>query len=128
MKNPAPRRQLNRSERLQAILERDGYECVWCRRVIEIGRQRATTEHIIPRVKGGPSWIENEVAACQGCNGARGHISPAEWIEECRRAGLEPNVNAISSALTALKQRVKTEGGNRRMRPYLAGQLRRLKT
>ncbi|NDD97500.1 MAG: HNH endonuclease, partial [Actinobacteria bacterium] len=45
-----------------------------------------------------------------------------------RRTGLEPNVDAIISALTALKERVESEGGSRRMRPYLASQLRRLKT
>ena len=46
------------------ILERDGKACVWCRRPLEVGFVEATTEHVVPRLKGGPSWIENEVAAC----------------------------------------------------------------
>ncbi|MBJ7461515.1 MAG: hypothetical protein JHC90_07990, partial [Ilumatobacteraceae bacterium] len=36
-------RQLNRRERMALILERDGYECIWCRTTIEVGLNRATT-------------------------------------------------------------------------------------
>ena len=67
------------------ILERDGRACVWCGRDIDIGLVAATTEHVVPRIKGGPSWIENEVAACGRCNGQRGHLTPGEWLEECER-------------------------------------------
>jgi 5-methylcytosine-specific restriction endonuclease McrA len=75
---------VNRAGRLRAAIERDGPTCVWC------GRGFAdlvppTTEHLVPRAKGGPSWSENEVAACRRCNRERGHRSLAEWAEECRR-------------------------------------------
>ena len=126
MREDALRRQQNRAERLATVLERDGYECVWCRGDVEFGLNRATTDHIIPRVKGGPSWIENEVAACRRCNGERGHTSPAEWIAECRRIGLDPNHEVIITTLLALRHRVEMEGGCRRMRPYLESQIRRL--
>ena len=116
-----------RRDRMDLILERDGYECVWCRRPIDVGLNRATTDHIIPRVKGGPSWLENEVASCRGCNKKRGHISPAEWADECRRLGLEPNISAILGALESLESRIHREGGQRRARHYLAAQLRRLR-
>ena len=53
-----------RVERLQIILVRDGPTCVWCGRELDTDLVRATTEHVIPRLKGGPSWLENEVAAC----------------------------------------------------------------
>lgn len=118
---------MDRRERMEAILERDGYECVWCRQAIEVGLNRATTDHLIPRVKGGPSWIENEVAACRGCNKRRGHVSPGEWIDECQRLGLEPNIEAITTALQSLSERVQREGGQRRARKYLESQLRRLR-
>ncbi|MDQ6697890.1 MAG: HNH endonuclease, partial [Actinomycetota bacterium] len=73
---------LPRHERLEVILERDGPSCIWCGRPIATRLVAATTEHVVPRVKGGPSWIENEVAACRRCNSQRGHLTPAEWIDE----------------------------------------------
>ncbi len=69
-------------------MKRDGSMCVWCRRDIDTDLVAATTEHLVPRIKGGPSWLENEVAACRRCNGERGHRTPAEWIEECQRPRL----------------------------------------
>ncbi len=63
---------------------------------------RATTEHVVPRVKGGPSWIENEVAACARCNRERGHLTPAEWIDECERRGWQPARDVIVCSLVSL--------------------------
>lgn len=108
------------------ILERDGATCVWCRRPLEVGLVEATTEHLVPRVKGGPSWLENEVAACRRCNGQRGHLTPAEWIAECERRGWEPNREAVVAALRALHAAFTVRGGARRARPYVVSQLRRL--
>src|SRR3546814_10597925 len=76
---------LNRRDRLAQILERDGGTCVWCGRDVGGGMVRATTEHAVPRVKGGPSWLENEVAACGRCNRERGNPTPAEWLDVCAR-------------------------------------------
>jgi hypothetical protein len=50
----------NRRQRLEVILERDGPTCVWCGRRFE-GLVRPTTEHLVPRLKGCPFWIQNEV-------------------------------------------------------------------
>ena len=58
----------------------------------------ATTEHVVPRVKGGPSWAENELAACRRCNGARGHLGPVDWLEECRRRGWSPDADRLVAA------------------------------
>lgn len=119
-------RQLNRRERMSIILERDGAECVWCRRPLEVGLVQATTEHLVPRIKGGPSWVENELAACRRCNGERGHRTPGEWFDECERRGWDPNREAIVDALVALQAAIAERGGQRRARPYIAAQLRRL--
>jgi 5-methylcytosine-specific restriction endonuclease McrA len=108
------------------ILERDGAECVWCRRPLEVGLVAATTEHLVPRIKGGPSWIENELAACSRCNGERGHRTPGEWFDECDRRGWNPNREAIVAALRSLADAIEERGGQRRARPYLRSQLRRL--
>lgn len=117
---------LSRPERLQRILERDGSACVWCGRPIATRLVAATTEHVVPRIKGGPSWIDNEVAACRRCNGQRGHSTPAEWIGECERRGWRPDVDAVVASLHRLDAAIAARGGQRRARPYIASQLRRL--
>lgn len=122
-----PPEQLNRAERLRLVIERDGPACVWCGRRLEAGLVRATTEHVVPRVKGGPSWLENEVAACSRCNGQRGHLTPAEWLDECERRGWQPRRDVIVRALEALDEAIRRRGGQRRARPYIASQLRRLR-
>ena len=84
------------------VLERDGAACVWCGRPLEVGLVAATTEHLVPRIKGGPSWIENELAACRRCNGERGHRTPGEWFDECERRGWNPNRDVNGRALRSL--------------------------
>ena len=118
---------LNRRERLARILERDGARCVWCGREVGVGLVVATTEHVIPRIKGGPSWIENEVAACRRCNGERGHLTISVWVEECRRRGWSVDLATVVRTLEDLERAIARRGGQRRARPYLASQLRRLR-
>ena len=118
--------QLNSRQRLAIVLERDGAACVWCGRPLEVGLVVATTEHLVPRIKGGPSWIENELAACRRCNGERGHRTPGEWFDECQRRGWNPNREVIVRALRSLSDAIVERGGQRRARPYIASQLRRL--
>ena len=122
----APERPLNRRERREQILLRDGPTCVWCGRTLEDALVRATTEHVVPRIKGGPSWIENEVAACSRCNRSRGHVSPAEWADQCELLGMQPDRARLVARLEAVEARIAVEGGQRRARPYVASQLRRL--
>ncbi len=116
----------NRAERLRMVLERDGGHCVWCRRTLD-RLVTATTEHVVPRVKGGPSWLENEVAACRRCNRERGHRTIAEWLEECRRRGWEPDEATLVRCLETLRTAIEQRGGQRRARPYVDAQLRRLR-
>jgi hypothetical protein len=117
--------QADRKGRLGLILERDGPTCVWCGRRFE-GLVRPTTEHLVPRVKGGPSWLENEVAACRRCNGQRGHMSLGEWADECERRGWAVDRSRLVRTLKELHASVLERGGQRRARPWLLSQLRRL--
>ena len=119
-------RNLSRSARMRLILERDGTRCVWCRREIDTDKVLATTEHLVPRIKGGPSWFENEMAACARCNRERGHRTPADWIDELERRGLEPERDTVVRTLHLLQQAISERGGQRRARPYVVSQLRRL--
>jgi hypothetical protein len=117
---------LPRGERLAHILARDGAECVWCRRDLPLGHRDLTLEHVIPRLKGGPAWLENEVAACRPCNRQRRHTAPLAWLDDCERRGLTPNRDAITQSLHRLKTAIEARGGQRKARPYLDAQLRRL--
>jgi hypothetical protein len=117
---------LPRAERLALILARDGAECVWCRRELAPGHRDLTLEHVIPRLKGGPAWLENEVAACRPCNRARRHTAPLAWLDDCETRGLRPNRTAIEASLHRLNAAIEARGGQRKARPYLDAQLRRL--
>ena len=121
-----PTQDLPRRERLMLILERDGADCVWCRRPFDERLVRPTVEHVVPRLKGGPSWLENEVAACARCNRRRAHRSPSDWLAACEGLGWSPNRAAIVASLERLDAAIGARGGQRRARPYLAAQLRRL--
>ena len=117
--------QADRKGRLGLILERDGPTCVWCGRRFE-GLVRPTTEHLVPRLKGGPSWLENEVAACRRCNGQRGHLPLGEWADECERRGWAVDRARVVHTLEELHAAILERGGQRRARPWLLAQLRRL--
>ena len=97
---------------------------MWCARRLREGE--ASLEHVVPKLKGGPAWPENEVAACRGCNRRRGHTSPAAWLEACEERGLRPDRALVERTLLGLDAAIRERGGQRRARPYLAGQLRRL--
>ncbi|NHC13202.1 HNH endonuclease [Motilibacter deserti] len=120
------RRPPGRAERLGLALERDGARCVWCGRGFG-PLVRPTTEHLVPRVKGGPSWLENELPACARCNRERGHRAVVEWLEECERRGWHPDVPVLERALDALDAAIRVRGGQRRARAYLDGQRRRMR-
>lgn len=116
----------DRAARLAAAeLEQDG-RCFWCGRAFS-GMVAPTTDHLVPRTKGGPSWPENEVAACRRCNGARGHTAPVDWARTCERNGWPTDLDALRRRLDRLEAAIGTRGGARRARPYVRGQLRRLR-
>jgi 5-methylcytosine-specific restriction endonuclease McrA len=125
MSHPSSGRLPGRAARLTEILDRDGATCIWCGREFS-GLVRPTTEHVVPRVKGGPSCLENEVAACGRCNRERGHRGVVDWLEECRRRGWQPDEARVHRSLTRLADEIGREGGHRRARPYVDSQLRRL--
>ena len=120
-------RQLNRRERMQTILDRDGPYCVWCSGPLDSSLNQPTTEHLVPRIKGGPSWLENELAACRRCNNSRGHQGPAGWLNDCIGMGRTPRRDVVIAALERLQAAIVQRGGQRRARPYIESQLRRLR-
>ena len=121
-------RDLPREARLQAILARDGAACVWCRRPLAPGDRELTFEHVVPRLKGGPAWAENEVPACRTCNRRRGHLAPSAYLADCEARGLSPDRALVVASLERLARAIAERGGQRRARPYLERELRRLES
>jgi 5-methylcytosine-specific restriction endonuclease McrA len=117
--------QPSQAARRDAIIARDGAACVWCSQPFS-PQNRPTTEHLIARAKGGPSWPENEVAACRRCNRERGHASPVQWLDELRARGRDPKDDLIRQALLRLSARIANDGGAWRIRRTLAAELRKL--
>jgi hypothetical protein len=117
---------LPRPERLARILERDGGCCVWCSLPLEVGDRALTVEHVVPKLKGGPAWAENEVPACRSCNRTRGHTAPSLWLDACEARGLRARRQVVERSLLALRDAIADRGGQRKARPYLAREIRRL--
>ena len=81
----------------------------------------------MPRLKGGPAWPENELAACRPCNRARGHTARRPTgSPTARPAAWNPNRALVLARLEELRDAIAARGGQRRARPYLDAQLRRL--
>ena len=99
---------------------------MWCGREVGTDLVRATVDHVVPRLKGGPSWPENLLPACGRCNKQRGHRTPAHWLEECEGRGWAPDRAAVVASLRALQEAIARRGGMRRARAYVDSQLRRL--
>ncbi|MDJ0415570.1 HNH endonuclease [Rhodococcus opacus] len=116
---------MDRTARLALAVDRQGGRCLWC------GRRFGplippTTEHLVPRLKGGPSITANEAAACRRCNADRGHTGPVDWLAQCRsRHGWAPQSSLLATLLNALDAELDHVGGHRRAKRYLSGQLRR---
>ena len=50
-------------------------QCVYCGSMVEL-----TTDHLIPRSRGGDDSADNLVLACQPCNTSRGEKGVFEWL------------------------------------------------
>lgn len=50
-------------------------QCVYCGSMEDL-----TTDHLIPRSRGGDESGDNVVLACQSCNGSRGEKGIFEWL------------------------------------------------
>jgi 5-methylcytosine-specific restriction endonuclease McrA len=105
--------------RVDELIERDGAECVWCRR--RLWRRDLTLEHVVPRSRGGHLTAENALVACRSCNRRRGSKPVDAYVRELLREGAEVDVARLRSALAALSR-----SERRAHRDAAARQLRRL--
>ena len=58
---------------------------------------------------------------------ARNSARRNQWLEECARRGLSPDAQRLERVLTSLATAITERGGQRRARPHLDAQLRRLR-
>ena len=56
------------------IKERWNYECAYCG-----SEKNLTIDHVVPRIKGGESSVENMVCCCYSCNQDKGHTPWEDW-------------------------------------------------
>lgn len=53
----------------RTVIQRAGNCCEYCRAQAQYAPSSFTIEHIVPRVLGGSTTLENLALSCQGCNG-----------------------------------------------------------
>jgi len=56
------------AELRQQVSVRAGGGCAYCRSQARYATQAFSVEHILPRVQGGATRLDNLALACQGCN------------------------------------------------------------
>lgn len=83
--------------RIQALIDRDGDSCVWCR--AEVVPLEATVEHLVPRTRGGPDHLDNLLLACGRCNSARAITPVAVYVEELLEQGGNPDRELVEAGL-----------------------------
>lgn len=97
----ARRTSCRRDISIEAIAERDGWSCLYCRvpltragrpgsvyhddddgvyYTLEEGFAFAERDHVLPTSRGGSDAPENIVLACSGCNSRKGARTPGEWL------------------------------------------------
>lgn len=122
-------RQPSPAERLDLLLELGGSQCAWCGYDLTKPNARPTRDHLVPKIKGGPTRLENEVASCGSCNQKRGHVSPSQYAEQSRdQRGLDPNVALIADQLDRLDEAIAREGGMRKIRDYVTREAKRCRS
>ena len=123
-------RQMSPHARLEHLLELGGNRCTWCGYDLEKPNARPTRDLLVPKVKGGPTRLENEVAACSSCNQKRGHSdSPSQWLEACRdERGLDPDAALVADQLDALDAAIQRDGGMRKIRDYVSREAKRVRS
>jgi 5-methylcytosine-specific restriction endonuclease McrA len=121
-------RQMSSEARMDHLLELGSWQCAWCGYDLTKSNARPTRDHIVPKIKGGPTRLENEVASCGSCNSKRGHTSPSQYIETSRRdRGLEPNAALVADQLDALDAAIARDGGMRKIRDYVSREAKRVR-
>lgn len=93
-----------RVNRTKFLLKRDGDQCVWCRKALDINSLDMTFEHLIPESQGGTSALFNIALCCMNCNNSRSDKALQEWVEISRNARIEVVKNCLVEYSKSTKQ------------------------
>lgn len=95
-----PRRGVAYSRR--AVLERDGWTCIYCdarpgdrRQGRVLVKADFTVDHIVPRSRGGRNTWTNTACACYQCNQRKADLTPHEMGMTLRFAPRMPRANYL---------------------------------
>jgi HNH endonuclease len=75
-----------------AILLRSGLRCAWCG--VELDRESAQVDHVVPRCQGGEDVNGNMIASCPDCNAPAG-------TARYRHGAYRPRTPEIAAVLAA---------------------------
>ena len=90
---------------------RDRYACQYCSRQLDWGS--LTSDHVVPRSRGGRTCFENIVTACRACNSRKADRT-------CDEAGMFPRNTPGRPKRLPLSTRVDTRGAPKEWAPFLA--------
>lgn len=80
------------------VFLRDGYRCQYC--LVRLPASELTTDHVVPRSRGGMTSWDNVVTACSPCNRKKANRTPAQARMALQRAPERPyNLPALSLRL-----------------------------
>ncbi len=85
------------------VLERDGYQCVYCGVQSTAAREATfkkllSIDHIKPESRGGSAAVENLAACCFKCNGYKSDRTPEEW--GVQPTYLQPGVSYVEGQMS----------------------------
>ena len=87
---------------IESLIDRDGSSCVWCGR--EPWRSDLTTEHLVPRTRGGRTSAENLAVACRACNRRRGTRPVVAHVRTLFDEGGRPRAVQLLDGLARLAE------------------------
>ena len=79
------------------VYTRDNFRCQYCGE--RKGMRELNYDHVIPRVRGGPTTWENIVTSCYACNDRKGSRTPEEAGLRLRRKPFKPQSLPVAPAL-----------------------------
>ncbi len=87
--------------------ERDNFICQYCEKHI-IEKRDLTTDHVIPKSRGGKTVFENMVTACSYCNKKKNNRTPAEANMFPMRKPFKPSMTKrMKEIMDEVKQMLK---------------------
>jgi len=86
----ARRKRLNgedRTKRIVALAERDGWQCWYCGTGLTLGSKATTIDEWIPLGRGGGPDLGNQVLCCSPCNQDKADMTGGEYLHKLEHGG-----------------------------------------